>query len=260
MCHPVPPAEPVVALRGVTFAYGAEPVLEDVHLTVRAGDYVAVVGPNGGGKTTLVKLILGVLCPQRGEVRVCGQDPQRRRAPIGYVPQQAAFQGHFPITVLETVLMGLPRTPPRTPGYCAEDRAKALATLEQVELAHLAHRRLDTLSGGQKQRALVARALMAEPQLLLFDEPTANIDPQGKVCLFDLFARLTPQHTVIVVSHDLIATAASQVTSIAVVNRRLIQHHVLDEAMLALMYGEHGASCPVAGYLQDLRRAHGRPA
>ncbi len=247
--------QPVVFIHGVTFAYNGEPALEDIHFTVYPGDYVAVVGPNGGGKTTLIKLILGLLRPQRGQVLVCGQDPRHRHAPIGYVPQHAAFQGDFPITVLETVLMGLPRHGRRTPGYRKDERAKALAMLDDVDLASMAHRRLDTLSGGQKQRALVARALMTDPQLLLFDEPTANIDPQGKVCLFDLFARLIPQRTIIVVSHDLIATA-SHVTSVAVVNRRLLQHHTIDEAMLTLMYGEHSPSCPISPYLHRLRRTH----
>jgi zinc transport system ATP-binding protein len=130
-----------------------------------------------------------------------------------------------------------------------------MAALEHVGMAHEAQKRLNTLSGGQKQRTLVARALVAAPKLVLCDEPTANVDPHGKVCLFDLFASLVPRHTVIVVSHDLIATA-SAVTSVAVVNRRIIQRRRLDEAMLTLMYGEHGANCPVADYLQDLRQSH----
>jgi zinc transport system ATP-binding protein len=246
---------PIVALRHVTFAYGTEPVLEDIDFTVMAGDYVAVVGPNGGGKTTLIKLILGVLSPQKGTIQVCGESPRRRRTSIGYVPQHAAFQPHFPTTVLETVLMGLPREGRRTPGYRKEDRDRAMAALEHVGMAHEAQKRLNTLSGGQKQRTLVARALVAAPKLVLCDEPTANVDPHGKVCLFDLFASLVPRHTVIVVSHDLIATA-SAVTSVAVVNRRIIQRRRLDEAMLTLMYGEHGANCPVADYLQDLRQSH----
>lgn len=246
---------PIVELHQVTFAYGSEPVLEDIDFTVMPGDYVAVVGPNGGGKTTLIKLILGVLSPQRGTVQVCGENPRKRQISIGYVPQHGAFQPHFPITVLETVLMGLPRQGRRTPGYRPEDKDRAMAALNQVGMAHEAHRRLDGLSGGQKQRTLVARALVAAPKLVLCDEPTANVDPQGKVCLFDLFASLAPRHTVIVVSHDLIATA-SAVTSIAVVNRRIIQRRHLDEVMLTLMYGEHGTSCPISDYLQGLRQSH----
>jgi zinc transport system ATP-binding protein len=248
-------AAPIVAFQHVTFAYDAEPVLEDIDFTVMPGDYVAVVGPNGGGKTTLIKLILGVLSPQEGTIHVCGESPRKRQTSIGYVPQHAAFQPHFPITVLETVLMGLPREGRRTPGYRVEDKDRAMTALKQVGMEHEARKRFDALSGGQKQRTLVARALVAAPKLVLCDEPTANVDPHGKVCLFDLFASLVPRHTVIVVSHDLVATASS-VTSVAVVNRRIIQRRRLDAAMLTLMYGEHGASCPISEYLQGLHQSH----
>jgi zinc transport system ATP-binding protein len=246
-----PLASPIIELRHVHFAYGSEMVLEDISFTVHPGEYVAVVGPNGGGKSTLAKLILGILSPLQGTVLVGGTDPRQHVFPIGYVPQHATYQTHFPITVLETVLMGLPRGRRRIPGYRKEERDRALATLEQVGLQDCASARLDSLSGGQKQRAMVARVLMSDPPLLLFDEPTANVDPHGKFCLFDIFANLTPQRTVVIISHDLIATG-SAATSVAVVNRRLIQRSHMDDAMLALMYGQHGTSCPLFRSLHNL--------
>lgn len=258
---PQPPCggtTPVIELRDVSFAYGDRDVLANVNLTVKAGDFMAVVGPNGGGKTTLVKLILGLLAPKTGTVRVLGHDPRQANPAVGYVPQHAVVQPSFPITVLDAVLLGIRRQGRRWPGYRAADRNKALDSLALVGMAELAARRFDALSGGQKQRVLVARALVSDPALLLFDEPTANIDPQGKVCLFDLLSVLSQSITVVMVSHDLIS-ASTRITSVAAVNTTLIQNHnrELSPAMLALIYGTHDATCPLDEYIKGLSSIFG---
>lgn len=247
------PGEEVIAVRDLCFGYDDQDVLTQVNLTVTRGDFMAVIGPNGGGKTTLVKIILGLLAPRSGTVRVLGQNPLQHRPAIGYVPQHAAVQPRFPITVRDVVLLGLRRAGRCWPGYAAADKRKALDMLAQVDMADLAERRFDALSGGQKQRVLVARALIAAPCLLLFDEPTANIDPQGKICLFDLLSSLRHSITILMVSHDLIS-ASARITSVAAVNRRLIQNtgRELTHDMLALIYGTHDASCPLEEYIKGV--------
>ena len=249
---------PVIELSGVSFAYADREVLSDVNLAVGAGDFLAVIGPNGGGKTTLVKIILGLLKPSCGTVRVLGADPLAVRPALGYVPQHALIQPSFPVTVRDVVLLGLRRPAGlfpggRWPGYSADQKRKAMDTLDMVDMADLAGRRFDALSGGQKQRVLVARALISDPALLLFDEPTSNIDPHGKVCLFDLLSALSASITIVMVSHDLIS-ASTRITSVAVVNNQLIQNRgrELTPTMLELIYGTHDATCPLDEYIRGM--------
>lgn len=255
---------PVIELQDVSFAYDEREVLSGVDLKIASGDFMAVIGPNGGGKTTLVKLILGLLAPKSGTVRVLGADPLSVRPAVGYVPQHALIQPSFPVTVQEVVLLGLRRqggllSLARWPGYHVRDKAKAMETLRMVDMADLATRRFDALSGGQKQRVLVARALVSDPALLLFDEPTSNIDPQGKVCLFDLLSALSSSITIVMVSHDLIS-ASTRISSVAVVNRKLIQNRSreLTPAMLELIYGTHDASCPLDEYIKGVSSIFGQ--
>lgn len=252
------PTRSVIELSDVCYAYGDEEVLSDINLVVRAGDFLTIIGPNGGGKTTLVKLILGILPPRSGSVRVLGADPVAVRPAVGYVPQHASVQPNFPVTVRDAVLLGLRRksglwSPGRWPGYSFAEKNKALEALDMVDMADLAGRRFDALSGGQKQRVLVARALVADPALLLFDEPTSNIDPQGKICLFDLLSNLSASITIVMVSHDLIS-ASTRITGVAAVNQRLLQSggRELTPHMLELIYGTHDASCPLDEYIRGV--------
>lgn len=196
-----PSPGPVVEVEGLWFAYNGQPVLRDVNMEIPGGELVCVVGPNGGGKTTLLKLLLGLLRPDRGTIRVLGVSPHRARSRVGYTPQHARFDPSFPATVLDVVLMGrLGRS--RRPGG-SEDRRAAAEALERVGLDPGGRKTLGELSGGQRQRVLIARALAAEPELLLLDEPTANLDVRVERQLHELLEGLTAELTVVMVSHDI---------------------------------------------------------
>jgi len=218
---------PIIELRGVSFRYGRRLILEDIDLRVEAGEFLGLVGPNGGGKSTLLKIILGLLPPSRGRVEVLGRPPEEGRRELGYVPQFALFPRDFPITVLDAVLLGrLGKTRWIGP-WRRSDREIAQRVLKECEIAHLAGRSLDTLSGGQMQRVLVARALASEPWILLLDEPTANVDLRGEKDIFDLFRALNERMTIVVVSHD-IAFISEYVGRVACLNRTLVCHRAAD--------------------------------
>ncbi len=237
--------ETVIAIRGLSFAYGAAPVLEDVSLNVGAGEFLGIVGPNAGGKSTLLKLILGLLEPQTGQVRVLNLSPREASRQIGYVPQYPSFPRDFPITVEQAVLLGRlggqdrlwPNLWPG--GYGRGDRKAARLALDEVEATDLASRRIASLSGGQLQRVLLARALACEPRILILDEPTANIDQRLEGDIFDLLRRLNARLTILVVSHD-IGFISSYVTRVACVNRTLVCHHTdaIDGQIIQRLYGE----------------------
>jgi zinc transport system ATP-binding protein len=173
-----------------------------VSLLVHERDMLAVVGPNGGGKTTLLRLMLGQLKPHLGTVRVFGRAPERSRNRIGYVPQHLQFDPQFPISALDAVKMGRVERHLAGP-YRRRDAEAARLALEQVDLADAANRAFAELSGGQRQRVLIARALVAGPELLLLDEPTANVDADVEARLYDLLHELNQRLTVVMVSHNL---------------------------------------------------------
>lgn len=240
---------PALEIDDLGFAYRSQPVLEDVSLTVDRGDTLAILGPNGGGKTTLLKVILGLLAPDRGRVRVFGEPPSRARGRIGYVPQHVSFDPEFPIRVLDVVLMG--RLASRRPfhRFDAEDRALALASLARVEMEALAERPIGTLSGGQIQRVLIARALALGPRLLLLDEPTASLDERIGRSVWHLLEELSSDMAIICVSHD-IGAISRFVRNVACLNVRLFTHpsRQLTPEILEATYG-----CPVE------LLAHGHP-
>ena len=236
---------PVVELEGVGFSYGDCPVLTGVSLAIAAREFVGLVGPNAGGKSTLLKLILGLLVPQAGRIQVLGRAPREARQRLGYVPQYPSFPRDFPISVEQVVLMGRLGLGPRLGWYRAADRAAARRSLAEVEALDLAHRRIGTLSGGQLQRVLLARALVSDPEVLILDEPTANIDQRMEGDIFDLLARLKSRLTILVVSHD-IAFISGYVDRVACLNRTLIAHHTeaVDADLIHRLY--HGEVRAVA--------------
>jgi zinc transport system ATP-binding protein len=248
---------PAIELSGVSLARGGAPVLEDVSLCVARDDYLAILGPNGGGKTTLLQIMLGLVRPDRGRVRVLGGPPDRAHGRIGYVPQHVRFDLDFPIRVLDVVLMGrLAARGPLRP-FRAEDRDTARAALARVEMTELAARPVGTLSGGQRQRVLIARALAMEPLVLLMDEPMASLDERIGRNLWELLGELARQMAVVLVSHD-IGAISHYVRSVACLNVRMHGHpsHQLSAEALEAAYG-----CPVElllhGHPHRVLPAHG---
>ena len=194
---------PIIEIKNMSFSYTpGSPVLESVSLTVNAGQSGCIVGPNGGGKSTLLKLMLGLLQPDSGTLKIFGVSPEKARAKIGYMPQYHQLDASFPASVLEVAMMG--RVTPRTFfTYRKADRQAAMNALDILGIADIAERSFADLSGGQRQRVLIARALAGEPLLLLLDEPTANIDPGAEEQFYATLEELRRRMTVITVSHDL---------------------------------------------------------
>jgi len=232
-------SDPAIEVTDLSFSYGGPPVLERVNLSVPDGEFLGVVGPNAGGKSTLLKLLLGLLQPQRGRLRVLGQTPCQARTHVGYVPQYPAFARDFPVSVAQVVLTGRLGRGSLWGGYRRQDRAIAARVMAETEVAPLAGRRIETLSGGQLQRVLVARALACEPRMLILDEPTANIDQRMETDIFDLLKELNGRMTILVVSHD-VAFISHYVHRVACLNRTLMCHRTedIDGRTIQELYGE----------------------
>jgi len=214
---------PAIELRDLSYSYDGRPVIEGANLTVGCGEFVTVVGPNGGGKTTLLKLVLGLLRPDSGSVRIFGCRPEESKPRMGYVPQRSDIDASFPATVLDVVLMGRLGSTRRFGMYTRGDVDAAMAALADVELAELSRRPFSKLSGGQRQRTLVARALVSQPDILLLDEPTANLDIAMEQELYEILLRLKTRLTLLLVSHDL-AFVSGFTDTVACVNRTVVVH------------------------------------
>ena len=232
-------ADPVVDIRDLSFRYrGRHWVLENVSVAIERHDFASIIGPNGGGKTTLIKLLLGLLEPDRGSIRVLGTTPEKARPRVGYLPQHATIDPKFPIRVLDVVLMG--RLGPRRPiGWLTRaDRAAARAVLERVGLGGFEKTSLAELSGGQRQRVLLARALASDPDLLLLDEPAAGLDIKIEQDFFGLLGELNRSKTLIVVSHDL-GFVSAFVKTVVCVHRTVDVHPTseLDGSAIHDLYG-----------------------
>ncbi len=193
---------PAVEIKNLCFGYEEHEVLHNINLTVSQRDFAIVVGPNGGGKSTLLRLMLGLLKPRYGSVRIFGGSPEESRRRMAYVPQSLEFDHRFPISVLETVLLGRLEHFSFL-GARRQDRQVALEALEEVGLAQEASRPFAALSGGQRQRVLIAQALASRPELLLLDEPGANLDAPGVAAIYGLLKELSQCLTIVMVSHNL---------------------------------------------------------
>jgi zinc transport system ATP-binding protein len=228
--------EPVVSFRDVSFSYNGEPVLRDATFDVKPRSFVSIIGPNGGGKTTLAKLILGLLTPIAGRVTVLGRAPRQARRRIGYVPQFTTYDPRFPATVMDVALMGRLGRP--LGFYNRTDKERAEAALEEVGLGELRHRPFPELSGGQRQRVLIARALAGEPEVLILDEPTANVDIALESRLSTLLRHLNERLTILFITHDL-GFVSEDVHHVVCVNRE-VRFHPTDQVtpeMIAELYG-----------------------
>ena len=242
-----------IQIENVGFSYGPVSVLEKANVTLGGREFVSIVGPNGGGKTTLLKIILGLLEPQTGTVKVFGKPPEAGRKWIGYLPQHASLDSKFPVTATDVVLMGRLGKARGIGFYSKADRIAASDMLARVGLANLGNRPLSALSGGQQQRALIARALVSEPKLLLLDEPSSSLDDHVEQELYDLLQELNKELTIVVVSHD-VAYVSRYVEKVVCVNREVHTHPVseINENIIHDMYGEH-----VHAVRHDVENGHG---
>lgn len=222
----------LVTLRDVGVTYDGVEALEHVNLEIGEKDFLGVIGPNGGGKTTLVKAILGTV-PHTGEVKLAPELFRGSERLIGYMPQISNFDRAFPISILEVVMSGLQGRRGFRSRYTKADRSKALQLLNEAGIAEAARHPVGEVSGGQLQRALLCRAIIAEPRLLILDEPTNFVDNKFEKALYDSLRELNKRMAIVMVSHD-IGTITSVVKEIVCVNRHVHRHHsnILTEEQL----------------------------
>jgi len=208
--------KPIIQIDHLNFAYAETPILTDINLLIDSPEFIGIVGPNGGGKTTLLKLLMGFLKPKSGKIEIFGQSPQMVRSKIAYVPQTQRYDREFPISVLEVVLAGRLSHLPWYGKFSKADKEAAIQALQRVRLSNFYNRPFGTLSGGQAQRVLIARALVSDPKLLLLDEPTANVDSQAEADIYEILKSLKGKMTVLMVTHDL-SIAIEQVQKVLLV-------------------------------------------
>jgi zinc transport system ATP-binding protein len=248
--------KPIVEITDLCFSYSGKEVLHSIDLSVNEKDFVAVIGPNGGGKTTLLKLVLGLLKPTRGSIKIRNRPPRSNDTTVGYVPQQIDHNLSFPATALDIVLMGK-HNPDRRRffGDSKGDRQDAMEALDKMGIGSFFDRKITDLSGGQRQRVLIARALVSKPELLVLDEPTASIDTKGQTDFYNLLKELNESLTILMVSHDLL-TISSYAKSIACVNKRL-HYHRMFESSSDLLDAFYSCSveeiCPVTSVSRNLQ-------
>lgn len=214
----------VIHIENLWFSRNHHPVLQDVRLDVEEKDFMAIIGPNGGGKTTLLRLILGLLKPDSGMIRVFGRSPKKASGKIGYVAQDPGINRHFPIRVLDVVMMGTIRSGWGFWKPSAAAREKAMEALRTVDMDSFHSRLIGELSGGQIQRVFIARALATRPEILLLDEPTASVDEKGQKDFYEILRVLNQKITILMVSHDFMMIS-SYVKSVACVNKTLYYHN-----------------------------------
>jgi zinc transport system ATP-binding protein len=237
----------IIDIQNLHFSYNGQPVLIDVNLSVQWGDFIVMIGPNGGGKTTLIKLMLGLLEADSGTIRIFGKPPKGVSHRIGYVPQDVHINRNFPVSVLDVVLMGRLRPGGGWSRPLREDRVAAREALKLVEMEKFCNHRIGELSGGQKQRVFVARALVTDPNLLFLDEPTASIDTKGQGEFYSLLKDLNKTITIIIVSHDLMVISG-YVKSVACVNQRFHYHgqaEITGEMVEMMYHCTAEDTCPV---------------
>jgi len=214
--------KPVISFEEVSFSYDGKTVLKNASFQIYESDFVSIVGPNGGGKTTLLKLSMGILKPSQGKIKVFGRNPLEILEQIGYMPQALQFDPKFPISVMDVVLMG--RLKRNSIGFYSKwDKQIALEAIEEVGISDLSNSSFSSLSGGQRQRVLLARTLACQPKILLLDEPTANIDLTIQQKLHRILAKLNERMTIVMVTHDF-GFVTGTVNNVLCVNRRVVRH------------------------------------
>jgi zinc transport system ATP-binding protein len=210
----------IVELKNVFFSYEDSPVLEDVNLSIYERDFLGIIGPNGGGKTTLLRIILGLLKPDIGIVKVFSKSPKEGRRSIGYIPQSLNYDYDFPMSVMEVVMMGRLGRKGLWRRYTGRDRQLCAEALDKVGMAQFRGRQIGNLSGGQRQRVFIARALATEPQMLLLDEPVSSLDATWQESFYEMLRDLNSKLAIVLVTHD-VSVVSMYIDKIACVNGRL---------------------------------------
>ena len=245
---------PAIEIHHLSFAYEKQKVLENINLTVNEKDFLAIIGPNGGGKSTLLKLILGINPMKSGSISVLGKAPKDSLRSIGYVPQNTNVNTDFPIKVIEVVMMGHVEGKRPLFGYGKHEILCAMGALTQVGMAAFSQTKIGSLSGGQRQRVMIARALCAHPKILILDEPTSSIDITGQRDIYELLKVLNNTITVIVVSHD-ISVILEYANKAAHVNKNLSFHDISDKKSMFHTHGNSDHFCEIE-LLQMLGSKH----
>jgi len=234
----------VVEIKNLYFKYQNEWVLENINLSLKEKEFLAIIGPNGGGKTTLLKLILGFLKPNKGEIKIYGKNTIKARELIGYVPQYTTFSLDIPITVFDIILQG--RLKKNKFFYSEEDKEKAINLMKKLKIEHLKNKKIKNLSGGQRQKVLILRALVSEPKIIIMDEPTSAIDINGQKEVLDLIESL--EITRVVVSHD-IKILFRKVDKIAYINKTAVIH---EGPKLNIPNDKHFCEVELMDFLKDV--------
>lgn len=237
---------PYIQLEDVNFSYGGNPVLEGVSFSVEKGDYLGIIGPNGGGKTTLLKIILGLIEPDSGVVRIMGHDIHnlKDRSVVGYVPQRIGAAHHpFPATVEEVVASGRIVKVGILKKFSATDRAAIEHAIEMAGIKEYRKRLIGNLSGGEMQKVFIARALAGEPKILILDEPTTGVDVGSQKKFYEFLAKLNHEHhlTIMFVSHD-VDIVSNEAKTIICLNRNLVcegpADKIMNEEIIKKLYGD----------------------
>lgn len=228
-----------VEINHLSIKFNEQLILNDINFSIEEKDFMAIIGPNGGGKTTLLKVILGILTPDEGKVKVFGKDPKKAKDLMGYLPQRLDFDHDFPINVFETVLMG--RYHGLLKKYSNQDHKAVTQALKDVEMDELKDRQISKLSGGQMQRVFIARAIVRDPKLLIMDEPMASIDPEMQHSFYELMSRLKNKMAIVLVSHD-VGAVSTHVDKIACLNQKLYYHGPVEDSAEGLEEVYH---CPI---------------
>jgi zinc transport system ATP-binding protein len=232
----------VIKIENLSVLYGQNYALKDINLTIYENDYLGIIGPNGGGKTTLIKAILGLIPIQKGSIEIFGKKIDYKDRIIAYVPQVNNTDRMFPITVIDNVLLGL--TPKRLipfQRFTKKEKQKAYQILEQFDISHLANRLISEMSGGEYQKSMIARAVIQNPKILLLDEPAANVDQHSRFDIYELLNQLNQTMTILLITHDTLAVS-SYVKNLACLDQSLVYHGTPQNSGEAI---EKMYNCPI---------------
>lgn len=228
----------IIEIKDVSFRYDDSYVLENINFKIYKNDFIGIIGPNGGGKTTLLRLILGFLPNQKGKIKINGIDNLKMRKKIGYVPQYSTMDKDFPISVEEVVAMGFFKWTDIMPVISKRRKGKIQDILKKLKIESIATQRFGDLSGGQKQRCLIARALINDPEILILDEPTASVDVNIESDIYELLKDLNQKMTILLVSHD-VSFVSKYVNRVFCLNRNIACHEKNEISSTGSIYSEN---------------------